>query len=552
MKKTIMTIFMLGVTLFFCFNEIQAYSPHYLPGGKNYLSSDNFEIDGSQYHTIDEFLVKPYTEYTLTFPRLYWDDPTCETEVLLYENSLFLDSFVIDTGAMVYYNDGTTEWYSYTFTTMSESNYMEIYFYNISGYFTYNGLTNFQLEEGDSFTGYEVYIEGSLIDTSAPYFQSSGTVISYYDSPITASEIQSALTAYDAIDGDVTSNITLISDNYTPNIGVLGSYNVVFEVADSSNNTAQITVEVELVDVLGPVFTNLGVIQAVYPNTYSTTDILNMLSASDNYDGDLSSQIALSSDGYSSNANIVGTYEMEFEVMDSSGNSTIYIQEIEVVDNEGPVISGILDIVIGYDSEITVDSVRNNLSYVDNYDPTENLDLILESDNYSGNEESLGNYEMLFSVTDSSGNKTYQTVTIEVVDEMGPVVYFNSSIIQTYTDTVMELPDFMVLLTNTKEIDGTLDYLVTVTYDSYTRNANTPGTYHLSLRMQSEGGPDITKNLEIRVVERQVDFIQQGNNEKVETESFFTEYIEYIYGGVASFVLLVSNGVWLLVFKRRK
>ena len=442
-------------------------------------------------------------------------------------------------------------WNVYNFTSYSNTNYISITFEDGLHYLKDNGLINIQLEEGSIFTGYEEYVEGVLVDTSAPYFQNAGKIVSYYDSPITIAEIQQSLTAYDAIDGNVTNNITLVSDNYTQNISVLGLYECVFSVSDQAGNTSEVTVFVELADVLAPVFSNVPVVQAVYPNVYTVENIKGMMSASDNYDGDISSQIVLINDNYTDNASVVGNYSMEFQVTDSSGNSENYIQQIMVVDNEYPIISGINNISVGYDRELSVSEVMGYLSYTDNYDIESSLELVLETNTYTNNSRVLGNYEMSFSVTDSSNNKTIHRVDINVVDEIGPIVYFNSSIIQTYTDTVMSLPDFTKLLVNTKEINPELSYYVTVRYDSYSKNANTPGIYHLKLNLKNEQGDELTKDLEIRVVERPIDFIVVPSNPEEDVTVYTYQLQTYIIGGVLTVLLVVSNIVWVVISKKK-
>ncbi len=550
-KKIMMSIILSVLFLFTQQVFVNAYSPHYLPGGKNYIYEGGFELIGGYNVSSEPFLVKSYTNYTLTVPRFYADEPWSEIEIEYYDNASMIQTISFDVDDMVYSVDSVDEWYSYTFLTSSSCNYLSISFENINGYFDGYGMNHFQLEEGMVFTSYEQYIEGTIIDTSAPYFQNAGTVVSYYDSPITVTEIQSALTAYDSIDGDVSSDIVLVSDGYTANNTILGVYDVVFEVSDTAGNTTQITIEVELVDILQPVFSTVGTLTAVFPNTYTVNYIKSLLSASDNYDGDVTDDIFLVSDEYTPNSSIVGTYEVTFSVRDSSGNTAEYIQEIVVVDEEGPIINGVETIVIGYDSPITIAEIMADISYIDNYDLTEDLELVLESDNYSSNPSVLGSYEVEFSVTDSSGNKNYHRVTIDVVDELGPMVYFDSSVIQTYTDTVMSLPDFTQLLINANELSKDLDYYISVIYDSYTKNASVPGVYHLNLNFQTETGDNLEKEFEIRVVERPIDYIHQGGQETVVEEPFFSRFQEVIIGGSLSFLLVVSNVVWIVLLKRK-
>lgn len=553
MKKRISLLMVLAIILCFMVQtSIYAYSPHYLPGDVNYLSIDNFEYIGdTEYFTTKEaFLVKPYTSYTLSIERDYGEPSFGEIEVELYDNETFLDALSFESISFEIANVNDIDAYTTTFQTTSSTNYMKITFSDENDCFK-DGSFNVQLEEGEEFTGFQIYHEGETIDTSAPYFLNAGTVISYYDSPITVAEIQSSLTAYDAIDGDVSDSITLVSDNYSAYLDTLGTYQCVFSVSDSSQNSEEVTVSIELVDALSPVFTELETIQAVYPNVYTVDNILDMLSASDNYDGDLSNQIVLVNDGYSLNSSICGSYEMEFKVTDSSGNNTTYIQSLEVVDNEGPIISGITEIVVGYDTLLTEKDITNNLTCTDNYDDQEILELVLESNLYTENYNNIGIYEMVYSVTDSNGNKTLQTISIEVVDEIGPAIYLDYSIIQTYTDTVLGLPDFAQILVNTNEIYSENNYSVTVKYDSYTRNSSIPGTYHLKLDFEDENGDVYNKDFEIRVVDRPVDYIYDENTLIEPEESIINGYKDYIIGGILSACLLISNVVWVVVFKKK-
>jgi len=553
MKKIFFVLLLTMITLMTAsvIAEVSAYSPDYLPGGKNYLAETNFEMQGSQYVSKDSFLVKSFTEYTLTIPGFYAEELFAWATWAFLDNGEYLDDMGIGPTGMTHYNDGTSDWYSYTFTTSAETNYLNLMFSDTDGYFLANGFYGFQLEEGDSFTGYEPYVDGNLVDTNAPYFQTHGTIISYFDSPITIEEIQAALVAYDDIDGDVTANIELITDGYSANAATLGTYEVIFQASDASGNISTTTIRIEVVDVLKPVFSEIGTVTAVFPNIFTPEEIRLLMTASDNYDGDISGDIVLVSDGYTENSEIVGIYPLEFSVTDSSGNTAYHIQYVEVVDAEGPIISGITSVAVGYDSLITPEEIMSNLGYTDNYDGSESLQLVLESDAYTENHNELGLYAMTFSVTDSSGNTTYQTVEIQVVDELGPIVYFDDSIIRTYNDTVMSLPDFLQLMVNTNQIDGTSEYTVSILYDSYTRNANIPGTYHLTLKYVADDGTSFEKTLEIKVLERSPDYINPGISDSTENETALSQIKDYIVTGVVGLLLVISNVVWVIVFKKK-
>lgn len=530
MKKTIFAIILVLSLLFVSTISVSAYSPHYLPGGKNYISSDNVRKVGSNISTINPLLVKPYTEYTFSVSRDYTDGADFEVVIYLYNNLNLVDELVYNISSMRH--DEVPNHAHFTFLTPANVNYIAFTFNdNGSNYISGEELYDVQLEEGVVGTPFESYIRGAIIDTSAPYFIGGGTVISYFDQPITSEEIKDALTAYDDIDGDLTDNIMILEDNYTDFIGVLGSYTIIFSVSDNSGNTTHTTVNVEVVDILPPVFTEIPEIIAVYPNVFSVEDIIFMLSASDNYDGDISSNITLVRDDYTDNAHKIGTYEFEVSVIDSSGNETYYIQQIKVIDNEGPVIIGTENIQIGYDKVLNPEAIKSSLSVIDNYDDEDDLVLVLESDSYSPNHNRLGTYIMRFSVTDSSGNKSYKTISIEVMDEIGPTVYFNSSVIQVYSDTVLGLPDFAKLLIRSKELEKNQNYFITIRYDSYTRHANKPGTYHMYLDFEDGYGRVISKDFQVKVLDKKYDYIFFYEEQIEDRSNPFRTSLIYMAGG---------------------
>lgn len=549
MKKILFAALLLLAISFGFTNQVFAYSPHYLPGGDNYLSEDNFEVSGDFYVSSEPFLVKPYTDYILTFTRDYeTSGPVISMEA--YENETLVNEY--DYTYLNFEYDATYEVFHIFFKTESNTNYLAIQF-PFAVFFVSFGMDGFMLEEGTTYNGYEAYIEGALLDTTSPYFQSAGTVISYVDTPITVSEIQSALKAYDAVDGDVSSSIIVTADNYTSSCSVLGTYSISFAVADSSGNLSEIEVFIQVVDAVNPMFSEIGLIKAVYPNAYTTDAILAMLSASDNYDGDISSDIVLESDGYSGFDQILGIYEMEYSVTDSSGNSTSYTVQIEVVDEEAPFFFGTTNIVIGYDSLISIYQVLSGLSVADNYDETSSLSIVLVSDTYTTNHDVLGNYEMIFEVYDSTGNRTEQIVNLSVVDEIGPIVYFDCSIIQVYSDTVLSLGDIAYLLSKTNEIDAKENYNVIVLYDSYSRHSTTPGTYHLSLEFRDGSGQVLSKTFQIRVNERPADYYHEApNTGDIATLTFWERNMTYLLGGGLSGMLLISNLFWAIVMKKKK
>ena len=549
MKKIMLCIGVLLGLLVGISQGVSAGQIHSLPGGKNYLSIDNFVMNGqANFSTRDEVLVKLGTDYTLSYGQKF-DSPVIEVTIGLFNNDEQVDEINVDVSKMghVYLGVETGDVSYFTFNTGSEVNYISIEVYN-SDLSASDDLSGIQLEEGIEPTTYELYVPGTMIDTTAPYFQSAGKIISYVDDPITTNEIRASLAAYDVVEGDVSSNIIVKSDGYTEHIDTLGTYAIVFEVSDSSGNSSETEIIVELVDILKPVFAGPTSIEVAYPRVESLADIQALLSASDNYEGAINEKIVLVSDGYSSNASLIGDHPIQFSVEDESGNKSFHDLMVSVVDKESPTIEGDSSIHIGYDQSITIESILLGLSVKDNYDL--DLALVVDSNTYSNNQSLIGTYSIVVSATDSSNNKTTKTITVTVTDQIGPAIYFDMSVIQVYSDRVMELPDFAHLLTKTKELESGKNYLITVKLDTYRKHARKPGMYQLNLQFQDESGEVFDKNFQIRVIEKKADSLFIGQAE-IEL-SFFEKYKSYFLYGSIGLTLVGTNMTWFFLYKKSK
>ncbi|MDP3130297.1 MAG: hypothetical protein Q8N15_03060, partial [Bacillota bacterium] len=280
-------------------------SEHYLPGGKNYLDPDNFEGDVGYYNSIYNFLVKPNTTYCLSVAREYTDIQTDYHVILDYfENAAQIGTETIETVDFSFVIG--QNWMFALFTTSADTNYLDVYIFDPTNVFDLHEADLFQLEEGTAFTGYEEYIPGNLADVNGPYFEGNGVVISNVDDPITSAEIQAGLVAVDAIDGDVSADIVEIANGYVGHEGTLGEYVISYAVSDAADNLTTFDITVKVVDVTAPMFGGETLFVAPYPVVLPIVTIQSQLTASDNYDGDLTLEIALKTDGYTANAGVIG------------------------------------------------------------------------------------------------------------------------------------------------------------------------------------------------------------------------------------------------------
>lgn len=141
-------------------------------------------------------------------------------------------------------------------------------------------------------------------------------------------------TANDTRDGNLTSSISI--DTSALNMSLLGNYSIVYSVSDSAGNNASTSRIVSVVDTTIPVIVLNGdnPQEVSYLGSYTEQGA----NASDNYDGDISGSIVINSS--SVNTSQLGSYNVTYDVSDSSGNSaTRVIRTINVVDNQAPSIS---------------------------------------------------------------------------------------------------------------------------------------------------------------------------------------------------------------------
>jgi len=124
-------------------------------------------------------------------------------------------------------------------------------------------------------------------------------------------------TATDNVDGDITSDIVIGGDTVNPN--VVGTYVITYNVSDAAGNAAtQITRTVNvLLETVPPTISLIGnnIIDLETGDTYNELGA----TATDNFDGDISSDIVIAGDNVdTSNA---GTYVVTYDVSDAAGNA---------------------------------------------------------------------------------------------------------------------------------------------------------------------------------------------------------------------------------------
>jgi hypothetical protein len=225
-----------------------------------------------------------------------------------------------------------------------------------------------------------------------------------------ASFIDPWVTAVDLVDGDISSFAT--STNNINN-EVIGVYSVTYTSIDSSGNATTTSRVVNVVDQEAPVINLLGENLKYTEVGQTYVDPVPPVSAMDNYDGDITSQVVSSS---TINTNVLGAYYVDYNVADSSGNEAATTTRTVIVqDTTAPVIT------------ITSnDDAHNHLKVGDPafVDPgataTDNYDSsVVVTATGTVNTLVAGTYLIEYNAIDSSLNQAATTTRTVIVRELG-------------------------------------------------------------------------------------------------------------------------------------
>ncbi|MTE26101.1 immunoglobulin-like domain-containing protein [Winogradskyella ouciana] len=255
---------------------------------------------------------------------------------------------------------------------------------------------------------YTIIIEGNGPDTEAPVITLNGASTLNLELGDTYSEL--GATAIDNIDGDITGNIVVGGDTVDTN--TVGSYVVTYNVSDTAgNNAVEVTRTVNVnPDTTIPVITLNGAstINLNIGDTYNEQGA----TATDNFDGDITSSIVIGGDTVDTNT--AGTYIVTYNVSDSSGNAANEVTRTVNVsaDTTAPVITlngaSTINLIVGdtYNEQ--------GATATDNIDGDLTANIVITG---SVNTSTAGTYFINYDVSDSAGNAAAQVVrTVNVSD----------------------------------------------------------------------------------------------------------------------------------------
>lgn len=380
------------------------------------------------------------------------------------------------------------------------------------------------------------------VDNKRPAFSGQENFVVDVDDPKPISYFQKYLTAIDDVDGDVTDQIVIDKDNYTPNKSVLGTHSVIFSVTDSAGNKATLEVFIRVFDLTEPIISspagntaNVG-----YKETFNISTITNQLVVTDNYDSNV--PVRLDKDNYSANKTKLGTYDLIYKATDNSDNTGSYTFKVNVIDNVKPTFSGPVTINKPNNSIMLEREIRSQIIASDEIDGNITSRIKLVSDSFTGNGSKVGSYEIKYEVSDNAGNKAYHLVTVKVQDNLPPIFWIEDGVsIRVSKDTPITRQQVIDLLTATGQLKVNSTTTFSFPLDEYTGSETLPGIYAMSIRTKNTNGEEDQHNLSIRVLS------DESNEDDIIVDKEKANYIiPIIFGSV---VLL---GVVLIIRKKVK
>lgn len=213
---------------------------------------------------------------------------------------------------------------------------------------------------------------------------------------------------------NVDDSVALTSTVSGVDLSKAGTYTIVYKAEDKTGNEGQgtrtVIVETDYTD---PVLTLKGSNPVTLEVKSTFTD--DGADASDNCGGNISADVTTTG---TVDANILGTYYIDYEVADAAGNTVTDRREVIVVDTQVPTL------VLNGNSVDTVEVLTSftdlGATGTDNYYPEAELTYTVTG---TVDVSTVGTYELKYTATDGSGNVSSEiTRTVVVADRTAPVI----------------------------------------------------------------------------------------------------------------------------------
>ena len=341
--------------------------------------------------------------------------------------------------------------------------------------------------------------QGKQFDTEPPtIYGVQPQYTSNIDYPIELSLLLNTFSAYDSFDGNISSTIKIEYDEYSNNANKIGEYLVIVSVEDLAKNKISSYFYIKVIDTTPPIIEGKNEYISYLSSPLNIDSVKENLKALDNSNVDLTSQIFICEDTYSSNKNVVGKHHLYFCVYDYSNNiSDGFLVQIEVKDDIPPVIEG-LDFFSSYlSSPLSIQDILYSIAASDNNKDVSSS-IFITRDLYSNFQNATGEKYIYLQAMDEYLNISKEfKITINLIDDIPPQI-FGLNTYDSYLSSPLSISHIKQQLTVLDNIDGNITNNLEIINDSYSNNINKKGTYFLTFVVK-DASNNISENFKITI-----------------------------------------------------
>ena len=383
---------------------------------------------------------------------------------------------------------------------------IEIIYENYSSNIHKLGVYTVMLSVNDSLNNKSTLtIHIDIEDTTPPIIDGIQDYISYLSEPLNIEQIKAQTVVTDNYYKNLEKELYVCEDTYSKNKNKPGIYHVFLCVNDLSNNySTPFKTIIEVKDDIKPIIEGLNYYTTSISSPISIQEIMYSLAASDS-NIDISENIYILEDYYSSYKNTLGEKHIFFEVNDTYGNiSSPFKVTINLIDDIPPTIFGLNTFTSFLSHPYSLSYIKQQLTALDNYDNDITHLLEIIEDTYTQNINNKGTYYLTLQVQDSSNNySSIFKITIENIDDVSP---FITGIKELEYELESKPAIEQIILDNyivSDNIDQSLK--IEIVNDTYSQSLTT-GSYYVELTcIDSSNNICVPFQAKINVVETLID-----------------------------------------------
>mgnify|MGYP003289505710 CR=1 FL=1 len=246
-----------------------------------------------------------------------------------------------------------------------------------------------------------------------------------------------------------------------------------------------------------------GYIEVDIANPINLSTILSGVKVIDDVDGDISDEIIVVNDNYSSNKEKIGTYNILLKAVDSSDNGSEFTIFVEVKDKAKPYLKGDINYSVSSTDNYELSYFLSRVLAYDDYDKDVANKIVVVSDNYSSNKNKKGTYKVVCYVVDSSLNRFDFTITIDVsFNDVTAPKFTGKFSYTTDVNTTITISKIISNISVSDDSDGDLTNMVEVIEDYYSYAPGRVGTFEILLQVKDSSGNKANQVVIINVLDK--------------------------------------------------